>query len=107
MAQVRAADTDRMGAMVPLVRARFAEAGVETALTAESIAEEVAERAGVPREWVVLQERHVAMAFQEALFLVAAPERRRAPARPGVRRSRRRLGGRPDRRPGRDPRRGS
>jgi hypothetical protein len=32
----------------------------------------------VPREWVVLQERHVAMAFQEALFLVAAPERRHA-----------------------------
>jgi len=77
-AQARAADTDRMRALVPLLRHLFAEAGLETALTAESIADEVAERAGVPPEWVVLQERHVAMAFQEALFLAAAPERRHA-----------------------------
>jgi hypothetical protein len=76
--QVRAADAFRMRAMVPLVRACFAEAGLETALTAETIAEEVAERAGVPGAWVVLQERHVAMAFQETLFLVVPPERRRA-----------------------------
>jgi hypothetical protein len=76
MAKVRAADTDRMDALVPLVRARFAEAGMETALTAESIADDVADRAAVPRAWVVLQERHVAMAFQEVLFLLAEPERR-------------------------------
>jgi hypothetical protein len=76
--QVRAADADRMGAMVPRVRACFAEAGLETALTAESIVTDVAERAGVPSSWVVLQERHVAMAFQEALFLAEAPERRHA-----------------------------
>ncbi len=76
MAQVRAADADRMDTLVGLVRARFAEAGIETALTAESIAHEVADRAGVPCEWVVLQERHVAMAFQEVVFLVVAPERR-------------------------------
>jgi len=78
MARARAADTDRMLAMVPLLRALFAEAGFETALTVESIVEEVAERAGVPRGWVALQERHVAMAFQEALFLEATPERRHA-----------------------------
>jgi hypothetical protein len=76
MAQARAADTDRMRAMVPRLRACFAEAGLETALTEENIIEEVAERADVPRDWVVLQERHVAMAFQEALFLATAPERR-------------------------------
>lgn len=76
LALVRAADADRMRAMVPLVRARFAKAGLETALTAESIVADVAERAGVPGAWVVLQERHVAMAFQEALFLVIPPERR-------------------------------
>jgi hypothetical protein len=76
MAQVRAADTDRMRAMVPLLGACLKEAGLETALTAGNITEEVAEQAGVPREWVVLQERHVAMAFQEAIFLTAAPERR-------------------------------
>jgi hypothetical protein len=76
--QVRAADADRMSAMVPLVRARFAEADLEAPLTAESIAAEVAERAGVPSSWVVLQERHVAMAFQEALFAAAVPDRRAA-----------------------------
>jgi len=66
--QVRAADADRMDAMVPRVRACFAEAGLDAPLTAESIATEVAERAGVPASWVVLQERHLAMAFQEAVF---------------------------------------
>jgi len=76
--RVRAADADRMSAMVPLVRARFAEADLEAPLTAESIAAEVAERAGVPSSWVVLQERHVAMAFQEALFAAAVPDRRAA-----------------------------
>ena len=76
MARARAADTDRMRAMVPRLGACFEEAGLEIALTAENIIEEVAEQARVPREWVVLQERHVAMAFQEAVFLMAAPERR-------------------------------
>ncbi len=75
-ARARDADEARMRSMVALLAGRFAAASLGTALTADNIAEEVAERAGVPREWVVLQERHVAMAFQEALFLVAPPERR-------------------------------
>lgn len=70
---VRAADRKRMGAMVPLLRACFNGAGLGTSLTAENIAEEVGERADVPPAWVVLQERHVAMAFQEALFLRIPP----------------------------------
>ena len=77
MAQARTADANRMRAMVALVRARFQEAGLETALTPENIAAEVAEQSDVAGGWVVLQERHVAMAFQEAVFLAAAPERRR------------------------------
>ena len=64
--------------MVLLVHARFSGAGLETGLTAERIAADVAERAGVPSAWVVLQERHVAMAFQEALFRLVAPEGRAA-----------------------------
>ncbi len=76
VAKARAADVERMRRMVPRLRSCFAEAGLETALTDENIAEEVAERAGVPRDWVVLQERHVALAFQETLFLAVAPERR-------------------------------
>ena len=76
MAGARAADTDRMRIMVPLLRDRFAAAGLGTGLTDENIAEDVAERADVPRDWVVLQERHVAQAFQEALFLALSPDRR-------------------------------
>jgi hypothetical protein len=76
--QVRAADAARMAAMVPRVRACFVEAGVDAPLTAESIVADVAERAGVPESWVVLQERHVAMAFQEAVFAAVAPGERAA-----------------------------
>jgi hypothetical protein len=77
-AAVRVADRVRMAAMVPLLRDCFNPAGLETSLTAENIAEEVAERADVPVDWVVLQERHVAMAFQEALFLRIPPDQRAA-----------------------------
>jgi len=78
MAAARGLDEDRMRRMVSRLRAWFAEAGLETSLTDELIAGEFAERAGVPRASVVLQERHVAMAFQEALFRQAEPERRLA-----------------------------
>ena len=78
IARARAADVERMRAMVPLLRALFGAAGLDTPLTDESIAEDVADRADVPRDWVVLQERHVAQAFQEVLFLTTAPERRAA-----------------------------
>ncbi len=77
-ARTRSADVERMAAMVPRLRECFARAGLETALTTDGIAEDVAERAEVPPAWVVLQERHVAMAFQEALFLLVPPERRAA-----------------------------
>lgn len=78
LGQGRAADTDRMRAVVATLRACFAGAGFATVMTAESIADEVAKAAGVPCEWVVLQERHLAMAFQEALFLGVGPGRRQA-----------------------------
>ena len=50
--------------------------GLRTSLDDDVIIDDVAERADVPREWVVLQERHIAMAFQEVLFLQVAPDRR-------------------------------
>ena len=75
-AEARRTDVDRMRLMVDRLRECFAAAGLATVITDDSIAEEVAELAGVPRDWVVLQERHVARAFQEAVFLVAAPGRR-------------------------------
>lgn len=74
--RARDADTERMRAMALRLADCFAEAGLETALTAETIATDVAGRAGVPPDWVVLQERHLAMAFQEAFFRAAPPERR-------------------------------
>lgn len=67
-----------MALMVARLGACFAEAGFEPALTAESIARVVADRAGVPPGWVTLQERHLAMAFQEALFAQVPPEGRPA-----------------------------
>ena len=78
IARARVADVERMRSMVPLLRALFGAAGLDTPLTDVSIAEDVADRADVPRDWVVLQERHVAQAFQEVLFLATAPERRAA-----------------------------
>ena len=78
MAAARRVDEDRMRRMVARLRSLFARAGLETSLTDELIAEDVAERAGVPRATVILQERHAALAFQEALFQQAEPGRRRA-----------------------------
>jgi hypothetical protein len=75
-ADARRTDVDRMRQMAALLRECFAEAGLATVITDDTIAEEVAECAGVPGEWVVLQERHVARAFQEAVFLATAPEDR-------------------------------
>lgn len=72
----RAVNTERMQQMIPLMRECFARAGLETDLTEETITGTVAARADVPREWVVLQERHVALAFQEAVFLAVGPDQR-------------------------------
>lgn len=76
-AQARDADTRRIDTMIRLVRDLFDRQGVPTALTADNIGYDVAQDAGVPSDWVVLQERHVAKAFQEAVFLTTPPERRR------------------------------
>jgi hypothetical protein len=72
----RSADEERAGAIVARLREHFAANGLRTSLDDAVIVDDVAERGDVPREWVVLQERHIAMAFQEALFLQVAPERR-------------------------------
>jgi hypothetical protein len=45
-------------------------------VTYRSIVDVVAAGAQVPAEWVVLQERHVALGFQAALFEALGPERR-------------------------------
>jgi hypothetical protein len=78
MAAMRAASDDRMRRMTALISARFAQAGLDGGTTDAHIAASVAERAGVPIEWVSLQERHVAQAFQEALFRDVKPDDRAA-----------------------------
>ncbi len=72
----RANDEARAAAIIIRLRDHFAAHGLRTGIDDALIIDDVAERADVPREWVVLQERHIAMAFQEALFLHLAPVRR-------------------------------
>ena len=65
--KIREGNDTRAATMIALLDDFFLGQGIETGLTAEGIQEEVAKRAGVPIEWVSLQERHIARAFQEAL----------------------------------------
>ena len=73
MATMRAASDERLRRMTAAIAARFAGAGLDGSATLESIASSVAARCGVPIDWVALQERHVAQAFQESLFREVAP----------------------------------
>ncbi|MDR0415877.1 MAG: hypothetical protein LBH76_00900, partial [Propionibacteriaceae bacterium] len=75
-AAVRAGNDARAAAMAERVAAELAAAGFDAGLTADVIAARTAERAGVPVEWVSLQERHIAEAVQTAL--AALPSDRRA-----------------------------
>ncbi len=74
--RARSANEERARAMTARLRDLFEAAGLATSLDDGAIIDDVAERAGVPADWVVLQERHIALAFQEALFLQVPPERR-------------------------------
>lgn len=65
---IRRRDSERMRSMVGLLESVFQRHGVATGLDAEAVCMRVAARHGVPRGTVVLQERHVAQAFQERLF---------------------------------------
>ncbi len=73
--QIRAGNDERAARMVAQLAAWFAECGLDTGLNADVIAAKVADRAGVRLSWVSLQERHVAMAFQEELAALAQSER--------------------------------
>jgi hypothetical protein len=68
MASAKEANEARHTRMVDLTRDLFAQAGLEVDVTYDSIVRIVCERANVPAEWVILQERHVALGYQEALF---------------------------------------
>jgi len=70
---IRTKDAERMAAMTQRLAERFAAVGLETALDADAIKEQVVRRHGSPKSTVYLQERHVAQAFQESLFERLAP----------------------------------
>jgi hypothetical protein len=72
------ANEARTTEMVDRVRQLCAVAGLEPDVTYDSIVNLVCERADVPAEWVVLQERHVALGVQEALFAALPADERGA-----------------------------
>ncbi len=76
--KIRAGDRDRMAEMIAALAGLFADAGVETPLTEPAVIDGVVARHECPPEAVTLQERHVARAFQEALFAATSADRRPA-----------------------------
>lgn len=73
--EIRQGNDRRATEMVAKLASWFAECGLDTGLTASLVAADVAASAGVPVEWVSLQERHVAQAFQRALAALPVSER--------------------------------
>jgi hypothetical protein len=65
---IREKDSARMARMVARLAEVFAAAGVDLGLDEESVKQSIVRRHGSDPATVYLQERHVAQAFQEALF---------------------------------------
>jgi mannitol-1-phosphate 5-dehydrogenase len=76
MAAIRGANDERMRSMTARLSELFGRAGLDGAPTYGQIVATVAERCGVPADWVSLQERHLAEAFQEVLFSAVPAEQR-------------------------------
>lgn len=65
---IRTKDSERMRLMSNRLAELFKEAGLDTGLDENSVKDSIVARHGSPKSTVYLQERHVAQAFQEALF---------------------------------------
>ncbi|MHC4982995.1 MAG: hypothetical protein ACYTF6_07495 [Planctomycetota bacterium] len=65
---IRRNDRQRMSEMIEKLLVIFKARGLDTELTEEKIIDGVVERHRCPRDAVYLQERHVAQAFQQAVF---------------------------------------
>ncbi len=78
LAVIRQNDSERMDEMAEKMAAVFAAQGLETGLSASAIKAQIARRSDCPADTVYLQERHLAQAFQEAIFEHAAPSERPA-----------------------------
>lgn len=79
---IREGNDARATAMVDQLTAHFDAQGVSADLDADAIAAAVAQRGDVPVEWVSLQERHIARAYQEVI--AGLPEGEQADALAGV-----------------------
>lgn len=66
--QIRQSDDQRMDQMAGLLSHESSRAGLDLHITADSVKDKVAGRAGVPARAVTLQERHLAQALQELIF---------------------------------------
>ena len=73
MGIIRRNDERRMAEMTSRLAAIFADRGLDTGLDDQAVVDMVVRRHGCPREIVVIQERHVAQAFQEVLFERVTP----------------------------------
>lgn len=65
---IRENDERRMAAMIEKLAAVFRSHGLDTDLNEEAVIDIVVGRGGCDRQTVTLQERHIGLAFQEALF---------------------------------------
>lgn len=75
---IRSKDSERMARMTERLAEVFAAGGLETGLNEEAVKAGIVARHGSPLATVYLQERHVAQAFQEALFAQVTSEERSA-----------------------------
>jgi len=73
---IRRNDSRRMAEMIERLSEVFASRGLNTGLDEDAVIDMVVRRIACARQWVYLQERHVAQAFQEALFRLVEKEER-------------------------------
>ncbi len=74
--KIRKADIQRMREMISKAAEVFCRAGVGLGVTEAGIREMIVRRHGCPANIVYIQERHIAQAFQEAIFAKVLPEKR-------------------------------
>ncbi len=68
LATIRQGDEKRMADMIDKMAAVFKQAGLDTQLNSNAVINRVAKRHGCDPNTIVLQERHVAQAFQQVVF---------------------------------------
>lgn len=78
MNRIRSTDSRRSDAVVARLAEVFERSGIRTGLTPAAIKGRIVARHGCPPASVYLQERHIAMAFQQALFAQVTADARPA-----------------------------